>query len=134
MAENTSITPDLDFDARYSVVGYGGIAFYLTGYATEWTEEEWFLYCEDHEHEHDGDCYLYGEPEEVEDRTKVRAVMVGDDRTHIVDVDDLTEIADEDYCPGCGQIGCGAYGNAGDDYAAEIEQASKTEARELVLA
>jgi hypothetical protein len=32
--------------------------------------------------------------------------MVGDDREHIVDVDDLTEIAREDYCGVCGQIGC----------------------------
>ena len=37
----------------------------------------------------------------------VRAVMVGDDRVHLVDVDDLTVISDEDYCPGCGQTGCG---------------------------
>lgn len=37
----------------------------------------------------------------------VRAVMVGDDRVHIVDPDDLTEIDEDDYCSGCGQIGCG---------------------------
>jgi len=123
----TTITPDLDFGARYSVDGYRGIAFYLTGYATEWTEERWILACDDDiwDHDHDGACYLYDEPEEVERHDQVRAVMVGDDRTHIVDVDDLTEIAEEDYCPGCGQIGCNAYGSSED----ETEPA-----RELVLA
>lgn len=34
------------------------------------------------------------------------AVMVGDDRKHTVDVDDLVPLADEDYCHVCGQIGC----------------------------
>jgi hypothetical protein len=32
--------------------------------------------------------------------------MVGDDRKHTVDVDDLTELADGAYCHSCGQIGC----------------------------
>jgi hypothetical protein len=53
--------------------------------------------------------------------------MVGDDRVHVVDVDDLTEISDEDYCPGCGQIGCGAYGSSEDETETEP-------ARELVSA
>lgn len=37
----------------------------------------------------------------------VIAHMVGDDRPHMVDPEDLVPIEDEDYCPGCGQIGCG---------------------------
>ena len=101
---------ELDFDARYTVAGYRGIAFYLAGYAAEWTEEEWVLVCEDSECDHDGDCYLYSEPEEIERSDRVRAVMVGDDRVHVVDVEDLTEISEEDYCAGCGQVGCKAYG------------------------
>ena len=36
----------------------------------------------------------------------VRVVMVGDDKVHIVDKDDCTEIPEEDYCSVCGQIGC----------------------------
>ena len=36
----------------------------------------------------------------------VLAVMVGDDHRHHVDLDDLTEIDDDDYCGGCGQTGC----------------------------
>lgn len=33
--------------------------------------------------------------------------MVGDDRTFTFDVDDLSPLADEEYCGSCGQIGCG---------------------------
>lgn len=99
-------TTALDLDARYSVAGYGGIAFYLLGYATEWTEESW-------EYSGEGDeefesSYWYNEPEEVEDRSRVRAVMVGDDHVHEVDIDDLTVIGELDYCAECGQIGCTA--------------------------
>jgi hypothetical protein len=36
----------------------------------------------------------------------VRVVMVGDNKVHIVDKDDCTEIPEEDYCHECGQIGC----------------------------
>jgi hypothetical protein len=37
----------------------------------------------------------------------VIAVMVGDDRKHVYDPDDFEPINEEDYCSGCGQIGCG---------------------------
>lgn len=37
-------------------------------------------------------------------------VYVGDDREQLVEVSELTEIADEDYCHECGQIGCTADG------------------------
>lgn len=82
----------IDTTARYSVKGYGGIAFYLIGYEKirdedyEWTGIE------------------YDNPE------RVQAVMVGDDRVHIIDVEDLTVIGEDEYCPECGQIGCKAYG------------------------
>lgn len=33
--------------------------------------------------------------------------MIGDDRTFEYPVDDLTPLSDDDYCSGCGQIGCG---------------------------
>lgn len=76
----------LDLDARYSVDGYEGIAFYLRGYVERYDPET---------------------GEDIgEDRDYVRAVMVGDDREHVIDVSDLTRLADEDYCGVCGQIGC----------------------------
>lgn len=33
-------------------------------------------------------------------------VMVGDDRRHHVDRHDITPLDDDDWCGGCGQIGC----------------------------
>jgi hypothetical protein len=67
----------LDMDARYSVAGYGGVAFYL---------------------------------ERRIDNETVAAIMVGDDREHVVSVDDLTAIGEDDYCHECGQVGCTADG------------------------
>lgn len=108
--------PDtLDLDARYSVASSPGIAFYLLGYAKEMTEERYEFDCIDPEAHPDDDdhssaCYVYNEPEEIENTDMVRAVMVGDDRVHIIDVSELTEISDEDYCSSCGQLGCTADG------------------------
>jgi hypothetical protein len=86
---SVSTVKPLDFDARYTVAGYGGVAFYLTGWAVDDTDE-------------DGD--------EVYSDSMVIAVMVGDDRPHLVDVDDLTVINEDDYCHECGQVGCTADG------------------------
>ena len=36
-------------------------------------------------------------------------VMIGDDYRHHVSVGDVSLLADDGYCPGCGQIGCTAY-------------------------
>lgn len=82
---------ELDFDAAYRVDGVEGIAFYLRGYATIEQEVE------------DDDFYYM---DTVEDTSRVRAYMVGDDREHIIDIADLTKLADREYCPECGQIGC----------------------------
>jgi hypothetical protein len=83
----------LDFDARYRVDGYDGIAFYLTRYHTEYVVH------------YDG----HGDVEEVEavvNTDLVIAIMVGDDRIHVVNVEDLTVLDDDDYCSQCGQVGC----------------------------
>lgn len=99
-------TTDLDMSAHYTVDDHRGVAFYLAGYA--FVEERKgcrghatttgaigsLFYC-------DGSC----EPL-VEDRGYVRAVMVGDDREHIIPVENLTLIAEDDYCGSCGQVGC----------------------------
>lgn len=37
---------------------------------------------------------------------RAEVIMVGDDRTHKVDVDDCTPLPRNDYCAVCGQIGC----------------------------
>jgi len=92
-------TTEINFNEHYTVDGYRGIAFYLIGFATETVETETV-------DEIDGETVYFYDHETVEDRGFVRAVMVGDDREHIVDVDDLTMIADEDFCQECGQTGC----------------------------
>jgi hypothetical protein len=77
----------IDLDARYTVAGYRGIAFYLLGYADR--------------------TDLDGVEIETEpDHNFVIAVMVGDDRKHVVGTDELTLISEDDYCHECGQIGC----------------------------
>lgn len=84
----------LDFDARYHIDGYDGVAFYLTGYQTEYG-----VHYDGH-----GDV---SEVEEVVNTDMVTAIMVGDDRVHVIDVEDLTVLDDDDFCPVCGQLGCG---------------------------
>lgn len=80
----------IDLDAHYQVEGMPGVAWWLKGYAqtpsfpeVDWEEVEW-----------------------TDDPTQVVAVMVGDDRAHTIDVDDLIVISEDDYCGCCGQIGC----------------------------
>lgn len=80
---------ELDFDATYRVDGYDGIA---------WRIYEYIELCNE---------IADGEWEWFPDTSRVIAVMVGDNRHHTIDVDDLTVIDDEDYCHTCGQIGCG---------------------------
>lgn len=98
----------LNMQGRFTLAGSPGVARRIVRYATEMTEESWTLICEDEDCDHEISemCWLYDEPEEVEDRSRVVVVMVGDDREEIVDVDDLTEIPEDGYCPGCGQTGC----------------------------
>lgn len=91
--------PGLDLTARYAVDGYPGIAFYLRGYVRtplvdDETGEELRVWMGELDDAYDID------------RSQVRAVMVGDDREHLVDVDDLTPLDELGYCAVCGQIGC----------------------------
>lgn len=80
-----------DFDPAYRVAGYRGIAWYAVRHPFEYV-----LVDED-----------FDEWESVEDPSQVICRMVGDDRDFTFDRDDLTPISDDDYCAGCGQIGCG---------------------------
>lgn len=47
-----------------------------------------------------------GEPEREPDTTMALVRMVGDDRDHEVGLDTLTPLPEDDFCGGCGQIGC----------------------------
>lgn len=71
------------------VDGYDGIAFRVDGFPersgpdAEWSGEYWW-------HPGQRTCH-----------------MVGDDREFTFDVDDLTPLDEDEFCSGCGQIGCG---------------------------
>ena len=97
---------ELDLSAFYQVAGWGGVAWTVRGYATYWTEEKWEFVGTEGDDPEDDRFYVYDEPEQVEDRERVLCVMVGDDTVYTHDVEDLTVIGEEDFCHGCGQIGC----------------------------
>ena len=80
----------LDSDTRYTVAGYGGVAWWYDRDETEPDEDtEWSGY---------------------ESPTgRVLIVMIGDDRRYAVDPADCTPLAEDGYCPECGQTGCMAY-------------------------
>lgn len=98
--------PPLDFSARYRVADWPAVAVWLKRHPVVQPECEGHpagpydpmgetFYC-------DGSC-----ESPVEDTDWVVVVMVGDDREHVVEVDELTKIDEDDYCSGYGQIGCG---------------------------
>lgn len=67
---------------------FEGIALWYTGPAVEYVE--------------DG----FGDVEGIPDPTKAIVIMVGDDQRYTVDTDELIPIDEDDFCGGCGQIGC----------------------------
>lgn len=101
------MTDTLDFNAQYSVEGFRGIAFNLVGYGTTEQYEGDYLVCDDEDCDHGLSemCWTEGETSIVTDLDWVRAVMVGDDREHLVEVASLIKL-EEDVCS-CGQLGCG---------------------------
>jgi hypothetical protein len=85
-----------DDDETFSADAYRharmtGVAFRILGWETEPDEDTDWSGCEN--------------------RTgRVLAVMVGDDYRHRCDPEDLTPLPREEYCGGCGQIGCACDG------------------------
>jgi len=85
---------EFDFDARYSVEGWGGVAWFAWDYEV----------IRDEDFEWSGIEYV--------NKEKVVCTMVGDDQKFTFDIDELTKLGEADYCPECGQIGCKAYTQA----------------------
>lgn len=109
LAESYIGTDSVDMAARYTVDGYPGVAFRVTGYSyRNWYEGD-VLVCPDDDCDHDLSemCWAEGGWTLVTDLHVVTAVMVGDDREHEIHVTDLTLLPADGYCRGCGQTGCG---------------------------
>lgn len=96
----------MDKIKSYTVRGYRGIAFSFAGYPKRW--EPNYSIAENDDGSYDQIDTGEGEWVEDPDCGRVIMVMVGDDRKHEVDESDCTEISEDDYCGGCGQIGCTA--------------------------
>ena len=79
---------------------YRGVAFYVQRNDVE------LVYDDDWNHD---EPWSNDEPEEVTVPDRFVCTMVGDDREHIIDVEDLEPLDEDHFCPGCGQTGCGHY-------------------------
>ena len=96
----------------FTVDGHPGIGWHVLGYAKTWTDGEWtYVGCPDGDRDDEAN-YVYDEGDWYEDRSRVVAVMVGDDAHWTFDIGDITPHYDEPLC-GCGQIGCGWHGEEG---------------------
>jgi hypothetical protein len=95
----------LDEDARYEVRDWPGVAVRIDGYPLKW---EAYTYLSEEDEDGNQVELDSDEGEWIDDREcgQVIVVMVGDDKRHTVDVEDLTKIDDLAYCLECGQIGC----------------------------
>jgi hypothetical protein len=95
----------LDPTTAYQVADYPGIAWRYDGPETEIREDDrWY---DTGETDDDGEpvWYFDEEPEPTE-TGRVIMVMIGDDRRFTFDPEDCSPLADDEYCPECGQIGC----------------------------
>lgn len=105
-------TTELDLDARYTGGSFKGVALVLLGWEKRWEPAICFVDCdpefcdEDCDLEHEVEDHSEGEwVDDIGGMVRVR--MVGDDAVHLVDLDDLEKIAEDEYCHECGQTGCG---------------------------
>lgn len=85
------VVKGIDFDGRFRVKRWPAVAVVAMGYFAEYPEPS----------EEDQ------EPELMSDESRIVVVMVGDDKRHIVAASDLIPLNEDEFCPECGQIGCG---------------------------
>jgi hypothetical protein len=88
-------------DKVYAVSTHPGIAWRFDGPRLE---TSWEYICE--ERDESGECWY---EEDLTETGDANMHMIGDDRLFVIDPEDCTELDDSAYCPGCGQIGCGAH-------------------------
>lgn len=96
---------ELSTDTAYTHPSFRGVALAFVGFAKVRVPIQYFG------EDEDGNEILIDsdESEEEEDRDRAVVVMIGDDQRHTVDAEDLTELPEDGYCPGCGQTGCHCY-------------------------
>ena len=97
-----------EFPTFARVRGFSGVACVVLGPTRVWEPIICFQTDEDG-NGNEGEMEVEtGEGEFVDgDGTRLRVRMVGDDTVHEVDADYVEGIDEEDFCGGCGQIGCG---------------------------
>lgn len=83
-----------------------GIAWRVTHYETEHVYDEPTL-IDDAADPDDESNYAWDEEGYERPTGNLVAHMIGDDRDFTFEPADLTPIADDEYCAGCGQVGCG---------------------------
>jgi len=97
---------EFDFDARYRVEGWSGIAWHAWNYEIKQVPIECLV-----EDEFGNEFFCEsGDYEEEENKERVVCTMVGDDAKHTFEIELLTKLEEDEFCPECGQIGCRAYG------------------------
>lgn len=87
------------------VKGWRGVAFTLIGPEIVKVDHETRLCPIDDDCHGCDDCYMTYDVE-LRDTGRVIAIMVGDDHRHVVDLEDLALLGDDEFCGSCGQIGC----------------------------
>ena len=100
---------DLDTDKAYSHPNWSGVALRYDSPVQKWVPDTYFVDDPDDPFETIEVVDEYGEGKWVDDLDSpmVQVHMIGDDQNIIVDADGLTVLDEDDYCGGCGQIGCG---------------------------
>lgn len=95
-----------EFAGQYfSCNAYQGVSFRVVGREITF-DSEFVTICDEENCDHVED-YCYEEIISEIFTGKLIIVMVGDDKEYVVDSEDLEQINEEDFCHGCGQVGCG---------------------------
>ena len=100
----------VDLNKHYS---WRGIAVTIAGYVQEERTQDGELICDLEFCIHDRpECWTEDEFFVADNTDRVRVVMVGDNREHEVDASDLKALLEDEFCRGCGQVGCAWHENA----------------------
>lgn len=99
MSEAQTIEPG----AIVGIDGRGGVAWRIRRFASTQVPIESYGWDDEEQCEYTFDS---DELEEIEDRDRVIAVMVGDDHEFTFDIEEARLLAETDYCHQCGSIGC----------------------------